>query len=254
MDWNLGGGLIDNLMRDVVRLGKVTSTQAVAFELAENGAADRTVVTADTQTAGRGRQGRVWYDEAGDCLLVSIVVRPRLAMRDLPKLSLATAVAVAEAIGDATGVGVRLKWPNDVRVNGRKLAGILLESRILTEPVVAVGIGVNIRQRAFPDDIAATATSVYLEGGRAVEPEAMLRALLIRFDAWRERLERDGFAPVRTRWLELAETVGRAVTVGGQSGVAVDLDDDGALVLRHAHGVHHVFAGELAELPGAAGR
>lgn len=241
-------------MREIVRLEVVTSTQAVAFELAESGAADRTVVVAETQTAGRGRHGRPWQDEPGDCLLMSIVVRPRLAMRDLPKLSLATAVAAAEAIGEATGLAVRLKWPNDVLASGRKLAGILLESRILAEPIVVVGIGVNVRQRAFPPALAATATSVYREGGRAVEREALLEALLSRFDVWRDRLEREGFAPVRARWLELAETVGRAVTIGEHSGVAVDIDGDGALVLRHARGEHHVVAGELAEPRGGGGR
>lgn len=231
----------------VIRLRAVDSTQRVAFELAESGAPDRTVVVADTQTAGRGRRGRTWHDGPGDSLLTSIVVRPRSSVRDLPKLSLATAVAVAEAIGEMTDLAVRLKWPNDVLMNGRKLAGILLESRIIAEPIVVVGIGINLRQRTFPAALAATATSVHLEGGTAIDREALLEALLAAFDAWRERLEAHGFAPVRARWLELAETIGRSVTVGDRAGVAVDLDREGALVLRHAHGMHHVGAGELAE-------
>jgi BirA family biotin operon repressor/biotin-[acetyl-CoA-carboxylase] ligase len=234
----------------LVRLRAVDSTQRVAFDLAERGAADRTVVVADTQTAGRGRHGRTWLDEPGDSLLTSIVVRPRVTVRDLPKLSLATAIAVAEAIGTTTGLAVRLKWPNDVLVNGRKLAGILLESRIVAEPIVVVGIGINLRQRAFPPVLAGTATSVRLEGGPAIEREAMLEALLAAFDVWRARLEREGFAPLRTRWLELAETIGRAVTVGQHAGVAVDLDGDGALVLEHAHGRQYVVAGEVKERRG----
>lgn len=231
----------------VIRLHAVDSTQRVAFELAESGAPDRTVVVADTQTAGRGRHGRTWRDEPGDSLLASIVVRPRLSTRDLPKLSLASAVAVAEAIGTVTGLAVRLKWPNDVLVNGRKLAGILLESRIITEPIVVVGIGINLRQQAFPDALSAIATSVRLEGGRGVGREAMLDAVLTAFDVWRGRLEREGFAPLRARWLELAETIGRSVTVGEHAGVAVDLSPEGALVLRHAQGTSRVVAGELAE-------
>jgi BirA family biotin operon repressor/biotin-[acetyl-CoA-carboxylase] ligase len=231
----------------IVRLSTVDSTQRVAFELAERGAADRTVVVADTQTAGRGRHGRAWHDEPGDSLLASIVVRPRLSPRDLPKLSLATAVAVAEAIGTATGLTVRLKWPNDVLVDGRKLAGILLESRIIAEPIVVVGIGINLRQDTFPAALSAIATSVRLEGGRPIKRETMLDALLAAFDVWRGRLEREGFAPLRARWLELAETIGRSVTAGEHAGVAVDLDGDGALVLLHAQGMSHVVAGELAE-------
>jgi BirA family biotin operon repressor/biotin-[acetyl-CoA-carboxylase] ligase len=238
---------------EIVRLVVVGSTQAVAFELAEGGAADRTVVVAETQTAGRGRQGRRWHDERGDSLLVSIVVRPRLEVRDLPKLSFAAAVAVAEAIGAVTGLQARLKWPNDVLVDGRKVAGILLESRTITEPLVVVGIGINLRQRSFPGALAATATSVHLEGGRAVEREAMLQAVLEAFDPWRARLEGEGFAPLRARWLALADTIGRAVTVGEHAGVAVDLDGDGALVLREARGTRLVVAGELREPGGGPG-
>jgi BirA family transcriptional regulator, biotin operon repressor / biotin---[acetyl-CoA-carboxylase] ligase len=237
--------LDQSLTREIVRRGVVTSTQAVAFELAERGAADGTVVVADTQTAGRGRRGRVWRDEPGESLLMSIIARPRTSVADLPKLSLAAAVAVAEAIAVATGLDGRLKWPNDVLVNGRKLAGILLESRIAAEPIVVAGIGINLRQRGFPDALAGTATSVHLEGGRAVEPEELLEAVADAFDGWRLRLEIEGFAPLRARWLALADTIGREVTVGDQRGVAVDLAADGALVLQQAHGVHHVVAGEV---------
>jgi BirA family biotin operon repressor/biotin-[acetyl-CoA-carboxylase] ligase len=231
--------------RRIIRMDSVTSTQSVAFELAERGAADGTLVVADTQTAGRGRRGRAWTDVPGESLLCSIVVRPRLALPDLPKLSLAAAVAVAEAIADVTGLPARLKWPNDVLVDGRKIAGILLESRILTNPVVVVGIGVNLRQRRLPEPLAATATSVDLAGGTPVSRDALLQTILEVFDRRREGLERDGFGPVRESWLALADTIGRAVTVGDHAGVAVDLTGGGALVLRGDHGLEHVVAGEV---------
>jgi BirA family biotin operon repressor/biotin-[acetyl-CoA-carboxylase] ligase len=235
----------------IVRLSTVDSTQRVAFELAERDAADGTVVVADTQTAGRGRRGRVWHDAPGDSLLASIVVRPRLDVSDLPKLSIAAAVAVAEAIETATGVDVRLKWPNDVLVRRRKLAGILLESRILVEPIVVVGIGINLRQRAFPAALVGAATSIDLEGGRSVGREELLEHVLDAFGHWRRRLEREGFAALRARWLALADTIGRTVTVGEHEGLAVDLAEDGALVLRQPGGVQHVLAGEVtASRPG----
>ena len=229
----------------IVRLGVVTSTQSVAFDLADNGAPDRTVVVADTQTAGRGRRGRHWLDEPRASLLASIIVRPRLAIRDLPKLSLATGVAVADALEAITGLAVRLKWPNDLVVHERKLAGILLESRIATEALVVVGVGINLGQHRFPHELTGMATSVALETGRTVARDAMLEAVLAAFDAWRARLERDGFAPVRERWLALADTIGRRVTVDRRVGVAVDMDDNGALVIRDGAGVHHVVAGEV---------
>ena len=235
----------------IVHLAVVDSTQRAAFALAGHGAADRTVVVAASQTAGRGRRGRVWRDTPGECLLASIVVRPRLATPDWPKLSLVTAVAVAEAVEAVAGVAPRLKWPNDVLVGGRKIAGILLESRVGAPPVVVVGVGINLGQRALPPELDETATSVWIASGRDVTPDAMLEALLGRFDAWRARLENDGFEPVRTRWLALADTIGRRVVVDGRDGVAVDLDADGALVVRGEDGARHVVAGELHDRGGA---
>jgi BirA family biotin operon repressor/biotin-[acetyl-CoA-carboxylase] ligase len=238
-----------SVTRAIVRLPVVDSTQRVAFALAEAGASDRTVVVADTQTAGRGRRGRLWRDEPGTSVLISIVVRPRLAVADLPKLSLATAVAVAEALDTVGGIVARLKWPNDVVVRGRKIAGILLESRLSAEPIVVVGIGLNLHQAEFPVDLATTATSVRLETGRPVERETMLDALLAAFDRWRATLETRGFAPVRARWLERADTIGREIRVDSRTGVAVDLDRDGALVLRDSvDALHHVAAGELTRV------
>ena len=143
----------------ILRLGRVASTQAVAFALAADGAPDRTVVVAESQAAGRGRRGRAWLDEPGASLLTSIVLRPRLAPAQLPALSFTAAVAVAEALAAVAGLAPRLKWPNDVLVDGRKIAGILLESRLDPSPLVVLGIGINVRQRTFPADVGDRATS-----------------------------------------------------------------------------------------------
>lgn len=229
----------------VVRLGTVGSTQTEAFALAARGAPDGTVVVADHQRAGRGRRGRSWLDAAGQSLLVSIVVRPRLAPPRLPLLSYAAAVAVAEALAGA-GLAARLKWPNDVLVGGRKIAGILLETRGPGPVATVVGIGINVGRDAVPPGLADRATSVEAEGG-AADREALLRGLLGAFDAWRRRLEAEGFDPVRVRWLALSDTVGRQVAVDGARGTAVDLDADGALVLEAAGARRRVVAGELAE-------
>ena len=230
----------------IVRLDTVDSTQSVAFALAERGAPDRTVVVADQQSAGRGRRGRTWRAPAGASLLASILVRPRLPQALLATLSLTTAVATAEALRRVAPVAARVKWPNDVLVGGKKIAGILLESRISTvvsEPgrtllapppveadlkapvTTAIGIGVNLGQREFPPD---------------------LEALLEAFDAWRARLEGDGFGPVRERWRALSDTLGRRVTVDAVSGVATDLDTDGALLIDVGDGTARVIAGEIS--------
>jgi BirA family biotin operon repressor/biotin-[acetyl-CoA-carboxylase] ligase len=229
----------------LVRLGRVDSTQTVAFALAADGAADRTVVVAQAQTAGRGRHGRLWLDEPGASLLTSIILRPRLEPARLPTLSLAAGVAVVEALERVTGLKPRLKWPNDVLVDGRKLAGILLESRIGPSPLVVLGIGVNLAQRVFPADLADRATSVRLATGRRVDADALLTALLESLDAWRTRLETEGWAPIRERWRALTETLGRRVSIDGVEGVAVDVDEDGALIVAEGDVRRRVVAGEV---------
>jgi BirA family transcriptional regulator, biotin operon repressor / biotin---[acetyl-CoA-carboxylase] ligase len=232
----------------IVRLDTVDSTQSVAFALAERGAADRTVVVADQQLAGRGRRGRTWRAPAGTSLLASIIVRPRLPQALLSTLSLTTAVAAAGALGRVTGVNARLKWPNDVLVADKKIAGILLESRTAggADVVTIIGIGINLGQREFPSDLAASATSVALETGQAPSREAVLAALLEEFDAWRARLEGEGFGPVREAWRRLSDTIGRRVTVDTVTGVATDLDTDGALLIDVGGSVKRVLAGAVS--------
>ena len=239
----------------IVRLDTVDSTQSVAFALAERGAADRTVVVADQQLAGRGRRGRTWRAPAGTSLLASIIVRPRLPQSRLATLSLTTAVAAAEALRRVAGVDARLKWPNDVLVAGRKIAGILLESRLsgaagAAQPgasvLTIIGVGINLGQREFPPDLAAAATSVALETGHAPGREVVLAALLEEFDTWRARLEGEGFDPVREAWRRLSDTLGRRVTVDAVTGVAVDLDADGALLIDVGGSVTRVLAGTVS--------
>lgn len=238
----------------VVRLPAVASTQTVAFRLAAEGAADRTVVVADHQLAGRGRRGRAWTDAPGTSLLASILIRPRAPMSLWPAVSLTAGVAVADALRRLTRLDVRLKWPNDVLVGGRKLAGILLESRIGPDPVLVIGVGINLAQREFAPEIAGGATSVALETGRALERDAVLEAVLEEFDARRAELEGPGFGPVRLRWLALSETVGRSVTIDAIRGVAVGLDADGALLVDDGDGVRRVIAGEIATQEAAGKR
>ena len=236
----------------IVRLDTVDSTQSVAFALAERGAADRTVVVADEQLAGRGRRGRTWRAPAGTSLLASIVVRPRLPQSLLSTLSLTTAVAVAEALRRVAKVDARLKWPNDVLVAGRKVAGILLESRMSggASVVTIIGVGINLGQREFPPDLAEGATSIALETGQAPSRESVLAALLEEFDAWRARLEGEGFGPVREAWRRLSDTLGRRVTVDTVTGLAADLDTDGALLIDVAGTLTRVLAGVVS--PGDA--
>ncbi len=225
----------------IIRLGAVDSTQSFAARLADEGAVDGTAVVAETQTAGRGRRGRVWQDVPGASLLCSMILRTALAPARLPTLSLAAGVAVAEALISTAGVDARLKWPNDVRVGARKIAGVLLERHGVA---VLLGIGVNVAQRAVPAELAAHATSIAIEGGRA-DRDAILEAVLAAVAHWRARLEQEGFAPVRERWTALAAMLGGRVSVDGIVGTALGLDADGALLIETSTGTTRILAGDV---------
>lgn len=229
----------------IARWRVVDSTQDIAFRLAETGAADGSAVVAESQRAGRGRRGRTWCDEPGASLLCSILVRPRLLPAQWPLLSLVAGVAVARAIERAAGLASRLKWPNDVLVDGRKVAGILLESRLAPVPAVVVGVGINVGQEGFSPGLAATATSIRLHTGCPVDREALLATLLEEFGVWRRRLEDEGFAPIRSAWKASSATLGTRVRVGDLTGCAVDLDATGALVLDAGSRRYRVVAGDV---------
>lgn len=236
--------------RAAVTLGEVDSTQNRARALADAGAPEGTVVWAEHQTRGRGRLGRSWTDEPSSALLISIILRPGLPLSCLPQISLLAGVAVAEAVGEESGLPVTLAWPNDLLIRGRKVAGILAESVTSgAGPVVILGIGVNVNQTRFPEDLAGRATSLGLEGGRAFDRERLLKALLVRLEVWYRRWATEGFAPIREAWRRGSGTLGQRVTVEeGIGGIAVDLAEDGALLVRTDTGalVRRV-AGELRE-------
>jgi BirA family biotin operon repressor/biotin-[acetyl-CoA-carboxylase] ligase len=231
----------------IIRLASVDSTQRHAAALADSGAADGTVVVTDTQTAGRGRRGRVWQDVPGASVLMSMILRSPLPVAQLPTISIAAGVAVAEALAEVANIDARLKWPNDVQVHGRKIAGVLLERH---GEAVILGIGINVTRDAVPADVEAQATSIERETRRdhedvRVEREAVLVAVVDALGQWRARLERQGFEPVRARWTALAGMLGREVRVEEIVGIARGLDTDGALLVETTHGLTRVLAGDV---------
>jgi BirA family biotin operon repressor/biotin-[acetyl-CoA-carboxylase] ligase len=199
-----------------LHLRRVDSTNTRARELAAAGAPHGTLVTAAEQTSGRGRQGRTWTAPAGRALLCSLVIRepPRL-------LPLAAGVAVAEVAGD----GARLKWPNDVLVDGRKVAGILVEGRPQERwAVLGIGLNVAVRVEDFPPELRATAGTLGL-GPEAVEPA--LGRLLDALGRWLDAAEPEVLAAVRDR----DALRGRTVRWSAGEGVADGIDHDGRLVV-----------------------
>lgn len=216
----------------------IGSTNTYAAELAREGAAEGTLVTTDDQTAGRGRIGRVWRSLPGQQLAVSLILRPSFAPH---LLMMASALAVAEAIEEVAGVGVAIKWPNDVRIAGRKVCGILIET---SAEFAIVGIGINVNGTLADDaELATRATTLAEAAGRPIAREALLVALLLRLDTLYAELQAGGDAAgrtVRERWRARLETLGQVVRIqqGEQAveGVAQDVNGDGALLLRGADG------------------
>jgi BirA family biotin operon repressor/biotin-[acetyl-CoA-carboxylase] ligase len=216
------------------------STNARARELALAGAPDGTIVTASEQSAGRGRQGRTWTAPAGRALLLSAIVRD-LSRRDA-LLPLAVPVAVAAACDGFVASRCDIKWPNDIWVRGRKLAGILLEGRP-QEGWAVLGVGLNVGTQAgeFPDELRDVATSLAIEGEGDPGVEAVLTAVLHALDDWLLRSPRD----ILTAWRERDALAGREVRWNGGEGIAAGLDESGALLVETEVGRVALEAGEV---------
>ena len=212
------------------------STNERAQALAAAGAPHGTLVTADEQEAGRGRQGRDWTAPAGTAVLMSLVLR-----EPGESLPLAAAVAVCEALPTPATI----KWPNDVLIGGRKVAGILVEGRP-QEGWAVLGLGLNVTTGAFPGELADRATSLRLAGVET-DPKAVLAAVLEQLDSWLSR----PLEEVLEAWRGRDALLGRRVRWNGGEGTAAGVDQSGSLLVDSAGGRQALHAGEVHLLPDA---
>ena len=233
----------------------VGSTNDIAAEIAAAGAAEGVVVLADRQTSGRGRRGRSWFSPASSGLYVSIVLRPARAEVDPARatalLTLAAGVALAEAIEDASGLRVELKWPNDLYIGRRKVGGILAETAGgAPGSTVVLGYGINVGAAAFPPELGDHATSLESALGRPVDRTPVLVESLAAMgrrygdlldgrydailDAWRAR------APA-----SIGARVAWSTLTGRQSGITRGIDEHGALLVQSDSRLERIVAGEL---------
>lgn len=237
-------------------LAHTGSTNDVLREMAEQGAPEGAVVVTDEQTAGRGRMGRVWAAPPGSSLLLSVLFRPALPPEHVYRLVMVCGLAAAEACEAEEGIGrVDVKWPNDLQIGGKKLAGVLAESAFSGEQPewVIMGVGLNVNQTfAASDPLAGTATSLRTISSRQHDRAALLARLLAGIQRWHARLDDAGLVEA---WQARCVTVGQRVRVEAAGrvleGLAEEIDAGGALWLRDDDGRRHCLAaGEVSVLRG----
>ncbi|MBI3398029.1 MAG: biotin--[acetyl-CoA-carboxylase] ligase [Deltaproteobacteria bacterium] len=264
--------------KDISFYKEVDSTNETARELASKGAAEGFAVVADCQKKGKGRLGRRWESPAGVNIYTSVVLRPNIMPVFAPQLTLVSAVAVAETIArflnpplpvamlrsngspapfDKGGQGgfLSVKWPNDILVNSKKVAGILTEMNSemdrINFVVVGVGVNVNMTKEMFLEELEFIATSLKQEGGKEISRTDFIQTLYLNLETWYAQYLKGGFEPVRKAWTSYFNMAGKTVRVQQMDrvieGVATGLDNDGMLLLREKNGnIARIISGDVA--------
>jgi BirA family biotin operon repressor/biotin-[acetyl-CoA-carboxylase] ligase len=240
--------------RDIRVFQETTSTNDVIEKLARDKVKEGVVVFAESQSKGRGRLGRKWISPARKGLWFSILLRPDLRPQEATQLTVASATALRRAIEGNTGVKAKIKWPNDILINGKKVAGILTELSAELDRVkhiiLGIGVDVNLNAAEFPQDLRKIATSLKIESGKAISRADLAVRILRELDADYARVCTGQFEAIADEWEERCGTIGQPVTiqVGDRKihGRAESLDDDGALLLRTEHGtLERVTGGDV---------
>jgi len=240
--------------RSIHHFHAMDSTNSMAYQLALQGAEEGEIVVAESQKKGRGRLGRKWFSPPLSNLYLSVILRPEIPPQQASLMTLMAAVATAGAIHKFSALQPMIKWPNDILLKNRKVAGLLNEIHSETDRIhfVILGIGVNLNmdEKMFSKEIRSLATSLKREMGQSVSRKAFLQILLEELEIWYETFLEDGAAPILKAWRDKAQIEGRPVKVisFGEvlSGTAIDVDNDGALILETKEGERkRVVAGDI---------
>lgn len=242
------------LGREIHYLTTAGSTNNEAKKLAIDGCPEGLIVVAETQNTGRGRLARGWFSPFGKGVWFSIVLRPPFPPQEAPKCTMLAAVAVNKAIKRVAKVACGIKWPNDILYDNKKLVGILTEMTAEIDAinyiVIGMGINVNIDPAEFPDDLKDSATSLAIAAGGQVSRLDLLIVILEELEKIYQQTLEHGFAPVLDEWRAESVTLGQTVDVFGFgrkfSGVAINIDDDGALLVETSQGIEKVLAGDVS--------
>ncbi len=231
----------------------IDSTNIKGMELGESGSPEGTIVLTETQTNGKGRLGRKWISPEGNIYL-SIILRPKILPSEAPLITLMAAVASASALRNALNIGVNIKWPNDIILDGKKVGGILTEMNSETDRVnyIVIGIGVNVNMdlSILPPDVRITATTIKEKIGSDIRRAEILSLLIKELDRWYKIFLNEGPGPVLDEWRGLSQGIGKKVKVTSLDsvieGLAEGIDDYGRLIVRLEGGrVEKVASGDV---------
>ena len=240
--------------RDIRVFQETTSTSDVVEKLARDGVKEGVAVFAESQTNGRGRLGRKWLSPPGKGLWFSILLRPSLRPQEATQITITAATALRRALQVGTGLAPDIKWPNDILIRSRKVAGILTELSAELDRVkhiiIGIGVDVNLGASEFPADLRPRVTSLKAEVGHSVPRPALATTILRELDADYARLRVGQFVAIADEWEQHCTTLGQQVTIRlGERrvcGRAEALDDDGALLLRTEHGhMERIVGGDV---------
>ena len=240
--------------RDIRVFEETNSTNDIVEKLARDGVKEGVVVFAEAQTKGRGRLGRKWLSPPRRGLWFSVLLRPDLRPQAVTQLTVVAATALCRAIRAQTELTPQVKWPNDILINGRKVAGVLTELAAeidhVKHLVLGIGLDVNLSASDFPGDLKKIATSLKIESGRQVNRLDLAAAIMRELDSDYHRIQRGLFAEVADEWEEQCVTLGRRVRIhlGVREilGRAESLDEDGALLVRTEHGhLERIIGGDV---------
>jgi BirA family transcriptional regulator, biotin operon repressor / biotin---[acetyl-CoA-carboxylase] ligase len=228
------------------------STNDDALLATKAGAQHGALFGAETQLRGRGRRGSAWHSEPGAGLWFSVLLRPQLAADVAPALSLCAGLAVRAAVASRSAAQVAVKWPNDVLAGGRKIAGILIESQVIGQQLsgVVVGIGLNVEQRAFPEELAELATSLALLGATERAREVLLVDVLGGLEARVARLEAAGVTGISEELRQYDALMGRRLRIADQEGIGAGIDEAGHLLVRTDAGLVEAVSSGHVQLLG----
>ena len=239
---------------DIYLFDAIDSTNDYALKLAKEGAKEGTVVLSESQSKGKGRLGRSWFSPSGANIYLSIILRPQMPTSQIPLLTFAAAIAVAKAIRNAANLDADIKWPNDILIRGKKVAGILSEMGAEKDKVnfaiVGIGINVNLDKKDIPLELIDKATSIKIESNSLIDRTNLICRIIENLEEWYNLFERKGINDIIKEWKRLAITIGRDVKVqSGNSfveGRAVDIDENGALLIKDRNSViQKVLSGDV---------